>query len=251
MCTVIIHRAPEAPWPTLIAANRDEMSNRSWHPPARHWDDHPHVIAGKDEEAGGTWMGVNDDGLLAAVLNRPGSLGPAKGKRSRGELPLEALSHSEAKEAAEALAHLDGRAYRGFNLVIADALDAFWLRSTGENATIEAHIIPPGVSMVTANDLNDHVSLRVSRYLPLFQGAETPNPDRNDWAAWSELIASREANDGMSGRGAMTVGSQTGFGTVCSSLVALPGPDRFGEKPKWLFADGPPDTTTFKPISFE
>ena len=251
MCTVIIHRAPKAPWPALIAANRDEMSGRPWRPPARHWDDHPHIIAGIDEEAGGTWMGVNDDGVLAAVLNRPGSLGPAEGKRSRGELPLEALSHSEAKEAAEALAHLDGRAYRGFNLVIADALDAFWLRSTGDVSTIEAHIIPPGLSMVTTNDMNDHSSLRISRYLPQFQAAETPDPDHDDWSAWSELIANRQADDEMSGRGAMTVGSQEGFGTVCSSLIALPGPDRFGKKPKWLFADGPPDITSFKPILFE
>lgn len=251
MCTVIIYRDAEAPWPTLIAANRDEMFGRAWRMPARHWDDHPHVIAGIDEEAGGTWMGINDDGVAAAVLNRPGSLGPAEGKRSRGELPLEALSHSEAKEAAEALAHLDGRAYRSFNLVIADALDAFWLRSSGDTSTIEANIIPSGISMITANDLNDRSSMRISRYLPKFQATSIPDPDRDDWSAWRELLSSREADDEMSGRGAMTVGSQSGFGTVCSSMVALPGPDRFGEKPKWLFADGPPDIAQFKPISFE
>jgi len=251
MCTVIIYRDPKSPWPTLVAANRDEMSGRSWRPPARHWGEHPHVIAGIDDEAGGTWMGVNDDGVVAAVLNRPGSLGPAEGKRSRGELPLEALSHSEAKEAAEALAHLDGRAYRSFNLVIADALDAFWLRSTGDTSKIEANIIPPGLSMVTANDLNDRSSSRIARYLPKFQDAALPAPDRDDWLAWSELIGCREADDEASGRGAMTVGRQSGFGTVCSSLVALPGPDRFGEKPKWLFAKGPPDITPFEPVSFD
>ncbi len=250
MCTLVIHRAPGAPWPTLIAANRDEMSARPWRPPARHWDDHPHVIAGMDEEAGGTWMGVNDDGLVAAVLNRPGSLGPAAGKRSRGELPLEALSHSEAKQAAEALAHLDGRAYRSFNLVIADALDAFWLRSTGDTATIEASIIAPGTSMITANDMNDRSSMRISRYLPMFKAAEVPDPDNNDWSAWSSLLASRTSDDEDSGRGAMTVGSGMGFGTVCSSMIALPGPDRFGEKPKWLFAEGPPDQAPFVPVLF-
>ena len=115
----------------LIGANRDEMSGRPWQAPGRHWDDHPHVIAGLDEEAGGTWVGINDDGLAVAVLNRRGSLGPATGKRSRGELPLEALSHAEAKEAAEALAHLDGRAYRSFNLVIADASGRFGFAQQG------------------------------------------------------------------------------------------------------------------------
>ena len=74
MCTVVILRQPDHPWPVIIAANRDEMASRLWRPPARHWEDQPHVVAGIDEEAGGTWMGLNDDGLFAAVLNRPGSV---------------------------------------------------------------------------------------------------------------------------------------------------------------------------------
>lgn len=248
MCTVVIHFDPLAPWPVLIGANRDEMSGRPWKPPARHWDDHPHVIAGIDQEAGGTWMGVNDDGLMAAILNRPGSLGPAEGKRSRGELPLEALSHAEAKEAAEALAHLDGRAYRSFNLVIADATGAFWLRSTGEVSTIDAEIIAPGTSLITANDLNDVSSPRIGTYLPKFRAAELPNVDRGDWASWTDLLGSRTSNGDDGGRTGMTVGGPNGFGTVSSSLMALPGPDRFGEKAKWLFASGAPDTASYEPV---
>lgn len=251
MCTVVIHRDPNAPWPVVVAANRDEMSNRPWRPPARHWDDHPHVIAGIDEEAGGTWMGVNDDGLVAAILNRPGSLGPAPDKRSRGELPLEALSHAEAREAADALSHLDGRAYRSFNLLIADARDAFWLKSTGDTEKVEMMPVPDGVSMLAANDLNSPASVRMSRYLPLFRAAVRPDPDEDDWSAWLALVASRETDAEPNAGGAMNVGSgEGGFMTVCSSLVALPGPDRFGEKPKWLFAPGPPDTSAFTEVSF-
>ena len=52
-------------------------------------------------------MGVNRHGVVAAVLNRPGSLGPAPGKRSRGELPLLALEHDLAAAAAAAIAALD------------------------------------------------------------------------------------------------------------------------------------------------
>ena len=69
--------------------------------------------------------------MVAAVLNRVGSLGPAAGKRSRGELVLEALDHADAAAAAKALADLDPEAYRPFNLLIADARDAFWLRHAG------------------------------------------------------------------------------------------------------------------------
>ena len=245
MCTVVILRRPDHPWPVTIAANRDEMSSRLWRPPGRHWEDHPHVIAGIDEEAGGTWMGLNDDGLFAAVLNRPGSLGPAQDKRSRGELPLEALSHAEAREAADALGNLDGRAYRSFNMLIADARDAFWLRSTGEGAHIQVSPLAEGLSMLTANDLNDTSSARTAVYLPKFKDAQPPDPDTGVWDAWKALLASREAAASDGERGAMNVGSGSGFMTVCSSLVALPGIARFGEKPKWLFCAGSPDKLPF------
>ena len=99
MCTVVIRFEPDTDWPIIIAANRDERADRPCLPPARHWPDRPEVRAGLDETAGGTWLGINDDGLLAAILNRPGTLGPQEGKRSRGELPLEALDQVEAQVA--------------------------------------------------------------------------------------------------------------------------------------------------------
>ena len=56
----------------LIAANRDEMRGRPWSPPGRHWPQRPGIVAGQDREAGGTWLGANDAGVVAAVLNRVG-----------------------------------------------------------------------------------------------------------------------------------------------------------------------------------
>ncbi len=251
MCTVVINYAPSAPWPLILGANRDEMAGRPWQPPARHWDDFPYVVAGRDEEAGGTWMGINDDGVVAAILNRPGSLGPAAGKRSRGELPLEALSHADAREAAEALANIDGRAYRSFNLVIADANGAFWLRSTGDRSAVDAEIVEPGVSLITAHDLNDVSSPRISEYLPRFRAAVAPDPDKETWGQWPALLASRESRHGDTERGGMTVGDGHGFSTVSSSLIALPGPQRFGEKPIWNFAAGAPDTHDYQPVALD
>ena len=83
MCTLVILRRPGHPWPVLIAANRDELKGRAAAAPARHWPERPQVIAGLDVEAGGSWLGLNDDGLIAAVMNRTGTLGPAAGKRTR------------------------------------------------------------------------------------------------------------------------------------------------------------------------
>ena len=48
MCSIIILKQSESEWPLIIGANRDEMENRKCLPPARHWDDRPHVFAGKD-----------------------------------------------------------------------------------------------------------------------------------------------------------------------------------------------------------
>ena len=62
MCTLIILRRPNHSWPLILAANRDEMLNRSSLPPDRHWTDRSEVIAGRDELAGGTWLGINDYG---------------------------------------------------------------------------------------------------------------------------------------------------------------------------------------------
>src|SRR5919108_5501887 len=103
MCTLVILRRPDHRWPVLIGANRDEMIDRPWQPPGRHWPDRAEVVAGRDLLAGGSWLGLNDWGVAAAVLNRHGSLGPAAGLRSRGELVLEALDHADAARAPAAL----------------------------------------------------------------------------------------------------------------------------------------------------
>ncbi|HAP98742.1 MAG TPA: hypothetical protein DCQ35_01630, partial [Rhodospirillum rubrum] len=157
MCTVVIDRRPGDPWPLLVAANRDELADRPWLPPARHWPSRPEVIAGLDELAGGTWMGLNDWGVVACVLNREGTLGPLAGRRSRGELVLDALDMADARDAAEALADIDPRAYRPFNLIVADNRDAFWIRHADAEgrAAVEVHPLAEGLTLMTAHDPDD------------------------------------------------------------------------------------------------
>ena len=61
-------------------------------------------------------------------------------------------------------------AYRPFNLILADNTEAFWVRHAG--ASIDAAAIPPGLSMLTAHDLNDAAgSRRIGHFLPLFRAA--------------------------------------------------------------------------------
>jgi hypothetical protein len=248
MCTLVILRRPGHDWPLLLAANRDEMRDRPWRAPARHWPDRPEVVAGIDELAGGTWLGLNDHGVVASILNRRGTLGPAAGKRSRGELVLDALDHADAADAARALAALEPTAYRPFNMVLADDRDAFWLKSLGEGR-IRIAPLPTGLSMLTAYDLNDPASPRIAFNLPRFEAAAVPDPDGGDWRAWEALLASREAPPGGAEEGMMNIALPSGFGTSSSSLLALPDRGReHDRRPVWRFAAGPPDSHPFEAV---
>jgi len=277
MCTLILLRRPGTRWPLLLAANRDEHRARPWLPPARHWPDRSEVVAGRDLHSGGSWLGVNDHGVVAAILNRVGTLGPAPDKRSRGELVLDALDYPDAATAAEMLRDIDPEAYRPFNLVVADAEDAFWLRHAGRlpdfafrtrhgawreveairlpqgeaaagtgrrpAPAVEVHPVLDGLSMITARDLNDVTSARLAHYLPRLRAAPEPDPEAGDWDAWIALLASRESPSGDP-TDAMTIETGGDYGTVCASLIALPeeGP------PRMLFAPGRPDVTPFAPV---
>ncbi|MEE2996136.1 MAG: NRDE family protein [Pseudomonadota bacterium] len=250
MCTVIILRRSGHKWPVLIAANRDEMDSRPWDPPARHWPDRENVVAGIDRSGGGSWMGINDEGIVACVLNGRDSLGPDKTLRSRGEIVLEALDHADATDAAEALSKLNGRSYRSFNLVVADNRDAYWLCSLGnkEDGRIEIAEVPEGLSMLTAFDLNDHASGRVEYFLPRFKAAVEPDVDTGDWSAWMRLLASTEYGANTDSRDAMRIETDFGFRTLSSTLVALPSVNFKDHKPVWLFTDGAPGDASFKPV---
>src|SRR5947209_20325394 len=128
MCTLAILRRPEHDWPVIIGANRDEMIGRPAEPPGRHWPDRVEVVAGRDLLAGGSWLGLNDWGVAAAVLNPHGSLGPAAALRSRGGLVLEAPDHADAVAAAPAPSALDPASPLSLHPIVADQRGPFWLR---------------------------------------------------------------------------------------------------------------------------
>jgi len=247
VCTLVILRRPGHAWPLVLGANRDEMIDRPWREPARHWPDRPEVVAGRDVLAGGSWLGVNDFGVTAAVLNRTGSLGPAPGQRSRGELVLEALDHADAREAARALAQLEPKAYRTFNLVVADNRDAYWLRHADPSGTLPVSVteIGEGLSMLAAGDINDETP-RLVRYRPLFAAAEPPDPDRERWTEWERLLC--DDNDGGSDR-AMRFRTERGFATISSAILALPSPGRGDERPRFRFAAHQPEASPWHEVS--
>jgi uncharacterized protein with NRDE domain len=237
MCTLVVLRRPGQPWPLVLGANRDEMVTRPWQKPGRHWPDRPDVVAGLDELARGSWLGLNEHGVVAGILNRFGTLGPAPGQRSRGELVLEALDHADARDAAAALAQIDPRAYRPFNMIVADNRDAFWIRHADAGGRTRPNATPlaDGLAMIAAGDLDDRETPRLRRYRPRFAAAPAPDPDRGDWAAWEALLAEDETTPHDGPAGAMRFATDRGFATVSSSLIGLPAVDAAGARPIFRF----------------
>jgi hypothetical protein len=216
VCTVIVSIASSPAWPLLLAANRDEKLDRIARPPGCHWSEQPDVLGGLDVVAGGTWLAINRAGVVAAVLNRLGSLGPAPGKRSRGELPLMALRHPTAASAGAALAELNASHWRSFHMIVGDRDGTWYVRGTGQGP-VHVQKLPAGQHMITARDPNDASSPRVARNLPRFLAAPAPNPP--DWSTWPALL--RDSAPPL--EAAINITPFAGFGTVSSALVGIAG----------------------------
>lgn len=149
-----------------------------------------------------------------------------------------ALEENSAEAAAARIASLEAGRYRSFNMVIADAAGAVFLRGLGSGVP-EMRRLGPGVTMVTAHDPNDTTSPRIARYLPRFQAAPAPDPERGDWSGWTGLLADNRPP----AESALNITPRDGFGTVCAALIGL-GPDR----KTMAFAAGAPDSTPFETI---
>ncbi|MBF0107943.1 MAG: NRDE family protein [Magnetococcales bacterium] len=254
MCSLVILYRPDHEWPLLLGANRDEMMDRPWRPPGRHWPTRRHILAGLDQMAGGSWLGMNDRGVVAAVLNRTGTLGAVPGKASRGLLVLEALDHDTARAATLAIERfLDKNHPRPFNLVICDASQGFWIswRATSSEHDTTRQTIPlsPGLHLLTSRDLDDPTDPRIRGNLPRFRSQPHPDPSANDWSAWIKLLSSTTPIPGVGPESAMCFQLENRFATVSSSLIALPHPRQHDRTPVWHFAAGSPDRATFLPVS--
>lgn len=135
MCLIVFAWRPEHPQPLLLAANRDEFYARpSW--PLREWDDAPGLFAGRDLQAGGTWLGVSADGRFAALTNVRDPDQPV-GRRSRGELPADFLRGRLAPQAYLEAVRARAGEYSGFNLLLGDARQLWYYNSReGEPRTL-------------------------------------------------------------------------------------------------------------------
>lgn len=131
MCLIVFSYKQHPKYDLIFAANRDEHYERPTRA-AQFWDDHPQILAGKDLQAGGTWMGINKEGAFAALTNFRNPAIKKPNPPSRGHLVLDYLKNDgKPKNYLQAVDEKADR-YMGFNL-LAGTLDQLSYYSNQRN----------------------------------------------------------------------------------------------------------------------
>ena len=141
MCLIVLAWKASPKTRLAVAANRDEFFARRA-APAAWWDDAPDVLAGRDLEAGGTWLGVTRKGRFAALTNFRDASAPKKdGAPSRGALAADFLRGDAAAADYVAAVRPGAGRYHGFNLLVSDGAE-LWSFSNVEGDPVR---LGPGV----------------------------------------------------------------------------------------------------------
>ncbi|MEM7054668.1 MAG: NRDE family protein [Pseudomonadota bacterium] len=151
MCLIAFNWQPQQEMKLVLIANRDEFHARPTR--ALHWWDWPDgAIAGRDEQAGGTWLAANRAGRFAAITNFR-QLDAPVGEYSRGELPLAWIQYAGSAEAFVEILESTKSTYSPFSLLIGDMNEnggSLWLIGTYESA----HRIEPGTHALSNHKLD-------------------------------------------------------------------------------------------------
>ena len=208
MCTLICRVGSEP----LLAANRDELYARPFSAPRR-WAAATPFWAPRDEEEGGTWIGVNANGLVAAITNRS-RLEEAPGRASRGHLVAGALARPDL---ASAEAWLTGRLEAGdLNPCHVLLLHATHATLFAVHDGFEKTSLAPGLHVLSNLHDPDEIDFCLS--------------ENAGWDDIQPILADRSKRL----PGGYAVNKDAGWrGTVSSALIE---PGR-----RFLFAGGPPD----------
>lgn len=149
MCLINFCFQAQEQYKLVIAANRDEFFNRPTKP-AHYWEDQPVMLAGRDLEKMGTWLGVTKTGRIAALTNFRDPAEHTAGKRSRGEIVQAFLTGAELPETFMDNLQRQKDDYPGFNL-LAGTADELWYYNNKSDCKEK---IAPGVHSLSNAFLN-------------------------------------------------------------------------------------------------
>jgi uncharacterized protein with NRDE domain len=238
MCTILLawRHLPGAP--LVLAANRDEFRARPTLPP-HVLRSEPRIAGGQDALAGGTWLAVRRDGVVAAVTNRVAAQRDPT-RRSRGELPL-ALLDARTDAAAESyLQRLDAGSYNPFNALYVSPRLALVAQAHGDQ--LELRRLEPGLHVLTVHDLDDRGQAKVAFLADRLAAIRATTP-----AELGEAMESLLTDHGEPGREGVDAACVHGelYGTLSSSSVCVEASGAV----VYRHAPGPPCTTSHMDLS--
>ena len=237
MCWIAVLYRVNTHYPLIVAANREELRARPSQPPFR-WVGSPSVWAGRDELAGGTWLGVNATGLIAAVTNRPLAGGGRDATlRSRGLLCLDTLRCDSPSSARSFFAdELSVRRFNPFNLLCASHVEGWVGTWQGE-----IRDLTPGVHVISNyGDIDDDTLPIVRQVRDNVESLDLSSPVLDDLlGGLARVCAYTDQPIPL-----CHVGGD--YGTVSSSLVAL---NANGSVAAYWHAPGPPSEFAYAPVN--
>lgn len=223
MCLIVIAWRARDDLPLVVAANRDEWRDRPAIP-AHWWEDRPGILAGRDLQAGGTWMGVTRGGRFAAVTNFRDPSDRRTTALSRGGLVTEFLASDAPPR--EYLAGLRERAsrYNGFNLVVGDGA-SLWYFGSREG---EARAVEPGVHGLSNHLLDEPWPKVVRGRRAMERALRDPDPAPALFAMLSEAGGAPDEELPDTGVGlawerrlASPLITGADYGTRCSTVISF------------------------------
>lgn len=243
MCLIFFSLRDHSTYKLVVAANRDEFYSRRT-AAAEHWPDHPGIIAGRDLEAGGTWMGMSRSGRISLITNYrdPKNIDPHA--PSRGQLVSDFLAGKEQPEDYLKRISQDGKRYNGFNLIVGN-VDDLWYYSNYRD----------GVSDISAglHGLSNHLLetpwpkvVRGKKKMADLLRLPVIHPDQLFDLLLDDGIASDEnlPDTGIGLERERALSSMfiktSGYGTRCSTVILV------DKKDNALFSERVFDLTTFQ-----
>lgn len=241
MCILMVIHQVLPDYPIIVAANRDETYDRPTQGPAL-LSDSPRIWGGRDERAGGTWMGVNEYGVVVGLTNRRlhAEQEADPERRSRGMACLEALQGRNAAEAVESITAQPPQRYNPFNLLAMDRANLVWVAYDEEPVT---QPLQPGLHILANGDLNDFETIRLRRARKLLQAAEPT--DFPTLLPFLEQVC-RDHEPGVQNRETICMHRDAdNYGTVSSTVLALPDD---GQQPVYRYAADHPCQTSYAAV---
>ncbi|UCG78591.1 MAG: NRDE family protein [Nitrospirota bacterium] len=174
MCLLLISYRSHPAYDIILAANRDEFHARPTSV-ARFWKDEPYILAGRDLQAGGTWLGITRQGRIAAVTNYHEAALTDPSLLSRGALVSDYLRREGEPEHYAEIVNGNGKWYGGFNIILGKRDYLYYCSNRKEGY----EILKPGIHGLSNGSLNDN-SFKVRRgveQLGEFLSGENIRPD--------------------------------------------------------------------------